>query len=371
MNTFNNNLTNDFLKAFRISKQQLRIFICTSLAMFVMVCLQHMGVMGIKNPIKLVIPIPQSTSHEETGVVKTIRPLLEEKKNTFQLKNTPSNVIAPAHAETIMDSAAGYAVVDLDTGEVIMAKDGSKQLPIASITKIMTSVVALDLAESNEMFRVSEHASTSIPTKIGVIPGQRMTLEELLNGVLLVSGNDTAEVIREGIDAKYGEQIFIQAMNEKAKFLGLKNTSFANPQGFDDPHNYSSPEDLAILTHYALNQYPEIAEIARKEYQFVNANQNHKQFDMYNWNGLLGVYPDAQGLKIGNTEKAGKTTIVTAQRGGKNMAAIVLGAPRIIERDLWAAQLLDIGYKKTLGLTPINVTEEQLKEKYQTWKYWE
>lgn len=366
MNNFNNNI----FESLQISKQQLKIFLCTFLAMFIMMCLQHLGVMGMKNPIKLVMPIPQNAPVEETGAMKTVRPLLEEKKNTFQLKNATSQVVAPAHAGSIMDSAAGYAVVDLDTGEVIAAKDGNTQLPIASITKVMTSVVALDLADAHEEFTISEHAASIIPTKIGVIPGQKMRLDELLNGLMLVSGNDTAEVIREGIDTKYEEAIFIKAMNEKAKLLGLKNTSFANPQGFDDPNNYSSPEDLAILTHYALTHYPEIAEIAKKDYQFVAANQSHKQFDMYNWNGLLGVYPDAQGLKIGSTGEAGKTTIVTSTRGGKKMAAIVLGAPRIIERDLWAAQLLDLGYERTLGLKPVNVTEEQLQAKYQTWKYW-
>lgn len=365
-----NNFNNDIFETLQISKQQLRIFLCTSLAMFIMVCLQHLGVQGIKNPIKIAMPIPQNAPDEETDAIKTVRPFLEEKKNTFQLKHPAPEVVEPARAGSFVDSAAGYAVVDLDTGEVIAAKDGDRQLPIASITKVMTSVVALDLADPNEEFVVSENAASIIPTKIGVIPGQKMTLEELLNGLLLVSGNDTAEVIREGIDTKYGEAIFIKAMNEKAKFLGLKNTSFANPQGFDDPHNYSSPEDLAILTHYALTHYPKIAEIAKKEYQFVAATQNHKQFDMYNWNGLLGVYPEVQGLKIGNTDEAGKTTIVTSTRGDKKMVAVVLGAPGIIERDLWAAQLLDLGYERTLGLKPVNITEERLRAKYQTWNYW-
>jgi D-alanyl-D-alanine carboxypeptidase len=371
MNNFNNNFDNNsILETLNITKQQLRIFLCTFLAMFIMMCLQYLGVQGPVNPIKLVMPVPQDRPIEETGAMKTVRPLLEEKKNTFQLKNPTSQVVAPAHAASTLDRASGYAVVDLDTGEVIAAKDGNTKLPIASITKVMTSVVALDLAEANEMFTVSEYAASIEPTKIGVIPGQKMTLDELLNGLMLVSGNDTAEVIREGIDQKYGEEVFIKAMNEKAKILGLENTSFANPQGFDDPQNYSSVEDLAILTHYAINNYPEIADIAKRDYHFVHADDNHKQFDMYNWNGLLGVYPDAQGLKIGSTGDAGKTTIVTAKRGGKNMAAIVLGAPRIIERDLWAAQLLDIGYERTLGLKPVNVTEEQLRAKYKTWKYW-
>lgn len=373
MNNFNNNTNNDFFDTFPISKSQLRIFLCTFLAMFIMMCLQYLGVRGpVSNPIKLVMPIPQSAPAEEADTLKSVRPMLEEKKNTFQLKNPTSaanGVAAPAHASSVLDEASGYAVVDLDTGEVIAAKDGNAKLPIASITKVMTAVIALDLAETNEMFTVSKHAASVEPTRIGVVEGQRMTLDELLNGLLLVSGNDTALVIQEGINKKYGQEIFIKAMNEKAKILGLSNSSFANPMGFDDPNNYSSPEDLAILTHYALTHYPEIAEIARRDYHFVQGDNNHKQFDMYNWNGLLGVYPNANGLKIGNTGDAGRTTIVTSTRGGKNMAAVVLGAPRIIERDLWAAQLLDIGYERTLGLPKINVTEEQLREKYQTWKY--
>ncbi len=363
-------MPNNFFDSLPVSRKQLRIFLCTFLAMFIMVCLQHLGVHAPANPIKLVMPIPQEKAVEETGAMKMIRPLLESVPNTFVLKNPTSPFFSPAHASSIMDSAAGYAVIDLDTGEVIAAKEGNARLPIASITKTMTAIVALDLADPSELFTVSEHAASIEPTKIGVIPGEKMTLDELLHGLMLVSGNDAAEVIREGVDAKYTERIFIKAMNEKAKFLGLKNTHFANPQGFDDPQNYSSVEDLAILTHYALNYYPELASIVSKDYYFLPANANHKQFDMYNWNGLIGVYPNAQGVKIGNTDDAGKTTIVTATRGGKRMAAIVLGAPRILERDLWAAQLLDLGYQRTLGLKPVHVTEEQLGKKYSTWKYW-
>ena len=100
------------------------------------------------------------------------------------------------------------------------------------------------------------------------------------------------------------------------------------------------------------------------------SNENHKQFDLYNWNGLLDVYPDVHGVKIGNTAAAQKTTIVYSTRGGKKLVAVVLGAPDITKRDLWAAKLLDIGYQQTLGLPPVNVTEEQLAAKYSTWHYW-
>lgn len=366
MNNFENK---PILEILGITKRQLRIFLCAGLLMFVMMSLQYLGVRAPINPIKLISPLPQNAQEAESDVMKTVRPKLEAKPNEFSLKRNPQ-LVGAAHAATQVENAAAYAVVDLDTGEIIAEKNGEMRLPIASITKVMTSVVALDLADPQEQFTVSHHAASIEPTKIGVIPGEKMSLEELLNGLMLVSGNDTAEVIREGINEKYGEKVFIDAMNAKAKFLGLKNSSFANPQGFDDPNNYSSVSDLAILAHYALANYPLLADIAKRDYHYVGANADHKQFDMYNWNGLLGVYPDAQGLKIGNTGDAGKTTIVTATRGGKKMAAVVLGAPRIIERDLWAAQLLDLGYERTLGLPPVNVTEEQLRAKYTTWQYW-
>ncbi len=362
-------MNNDLFSNIHISKQQIRIFVCSSLAMFIMMCLQYLGVRAPINPIKLISPIPEKAAPQESNVMKTVKPKLQEKLNTFELKNSPSFAIA-ANASSPVDSAAAYAVVDLDTGEIIAEKDSNKRLPIASITKVMTAVVALDLAQSTDIFTVNPHAASIEPTNIGVIPGERMNLDELLNGLLLFSGNDAAEVIKNGIDTKYGQPIFINAMNEKAKFLGLQNSSFANPQGFDDPNNFSTVEDLAILTHYALTQYPLIADIVKKENYTTHADQNHSEFtNIYNWNGLLGVYPEVQGLKIGYTGDAGKTTVVTSTRGGKKLAAIVLGAPRIIERDLWAAHLLDIGYERTLGLPPVNVTEEQLAGKYSTWQY--
>ena len=183
----------------------------------------------------------------------------------------------------------------------------------------------------------------------------------------MTSANDAAKVIQEGVDTQLGQPIFIKAMNEKAKFLGLTDSSFANPQGFDDPNNYSTVKDLSILSEYALKNYPLISEIVKKDYVFLPANSIHKQFDLYNWNGLIGVYPETIGMKIGNTDDAGKTTIVVSNRSGKKILAILLGAPDNVSRDLGAAQLLDNGYATTLNLPRINITRRQLQEKYNTW----
>lgn len=317
--------------------------------------------LGFK-PSMLMSPLPQ---HVE--VFDSIKPKLQEKVNEFNVKK-PTSLIPPVQAATHADEAHAYAVVNLDTGEVIADKNMDQKLPIASITKTMTAIVAMDLANPDDVITITQNAADQIPTKIGVVPGQKMTLNELLHASMMTSANDATEAIKDGIDAMYGDKVFIRAMNEKAKMLGMKNTSFTNAMGFDNPDNYSTAEDLAILTHYALTKYPLVAEIVKKDYVLLAESQDHKRFDLFNWNGLLGVYPNAYGLKIGNTDEAKITTIVTAKRSGKNLAVIVLGAPDIIARDMWAAELLDIGFERIAGLKPIAVTEEQLKDKYATWK---
>jgi D-alanyl-D-alanine carboxypeptidase len=186
----------------------------------------------------------------------------------------------------------------------------------------------------------------------------------------MTSANDAIQVIKEGVDQKYNADIFVRSMNENAQVLGLHDSHFANPQGFDSPDNYSSAADLATLSQYALSHYPLIDQIAKQDYVQLPANVDHKQFDLYNWNGLLDVYPGAEGIKIGNTGAAGYTTVVLANRENKKILVVVLGAPGVLERDLWASELLDLGYQQTMGLTAVDVTSDQLHEKYSTWKYW-
>lgn len=337
-----------------------KLFLFNLLAVFALVFLQKVGV----NAHTIVSPVPA-----KEAVLDELLPKLEEKKNIFRVKKESAFLISPVSAAGEFEQARAYGVVDLNTGDVLIEKNLSERIPIASITKVMTAVVALDLVSPDELFTVTEHAAGIEPTKIGVVAGEKMKVSELIDAAILTSANDAVEVIREGIDSKYGAGTFVKAMNAKAKIIGLKNTNFSNPQGFDNKQHYSSVEDLSILAHYALENYPSLKETAKKEYQFLPKDQNHKQFDLYNWNGLLGVYPGASGIKIGNTGRAGYTTLVTSEREGKKLAVVLLGAPGVLERDLWASQLLDIGFEK-LGLKSVNITEEDLKEKYSTWKYW-
>ncbi len=351
----------ELLNQFRITPMQLRVFLGSLIAVFAIVSLQYLGVRAPK----IIWPIPQ-----KPNIFDNVLPKLEERENNFMIKQE-SGIVQTTYAASNFEQAASFALMDFDSGQILASKNLTKPLPIASLTKIMTAIVALDLALPSDTFIVSKTAASEIPTVIGVKQGNKMTLGELLPAMLLASANDAAEVVREGIDQKYGPGIFIHAMNAKAIFLGLKNSHFENPQGFDDPNHYSSAEDLAILAHYAITNYPLIAGAVKKDYEFLPANSEHKQFDLYNWNGLLDVYPNIIGLKIGDTDKAGMTTVVLSERGGKKILVVVLGAPDIIKRDLWASELLDLGYQQTMGLNPVNVTENQLLAKYNTWKYWD
>lgn len=338
-------------------------FIAALVSVFIVTALQK----GEISPSSLFHNTTLADPSTKERAIDRVLPKLQNLENTFHLKKE-SSLVSSAYAGAQYDGAAAYAVVDFATGEVVLSKNLDKQLPIASITKVMTSVVTLDLATPEELFTVSELAPKAIPTRLALTPGEKMSVEELINAAILTSANDCTQVLQEGVDTKFGDEVFIKAMNAKARFLGLKNSSFTNPQGFDHRNHYSSVEDVAILTRYALTHYPLIAEIAKKDSEELLATSDHKYHWLNNWNGLVGTYPGAVGLKIGNTDDAGHTTTVVVEREGKKLIAVLLGAPGVLERDLWTSQILDVGFDK-YGIRPANITEEDLRVKYKTFKY--
>lgn len=351
-----------------ISKAHIKVFFLAFVPMFIIVVLQHLGIKSnifqqVKAQITIEKPIP-----DEKNVLDEIKPQLEKKKPIFELKKDTS-FVRQTYADSGLEAeqANAYLVVDMNTGRILAEKNGETEYAIASITKVMTSVVALDLAKPDEIFPIDNTAANVEPSIIGVTAGEKLSVDELLRGALLSSGNDAAEALRDGVDLKYNQRVFIEAMNEKAKVIGMSKTKFTNPQGFDYGLSYSTAYDVARLTHYALTNYPLIDEIVKLDLYTIPQNENHKEFKLINWNGLIGVYPDTTGVKIGNTGRAKKTTAVVSNRNGKKIMAILLGAPDIKERDLWTAQLLDYGYQTAYGFEPVNVTEDQLIAKYASW----
>lgn len=352
-------ITKEFIRDFLFQRKTVIRLLVPLFITFLMVVIPHFGF----RPAAWVSPMPK-----QKNILKEVQPKLEIKVNDFKLKK---QLITTVSAGSLYDQVPAYGVIDLETGQVLASKNLSEKMPMASLTKVMTAVVGLDLADPSEEFTVSPRAAAQIPTKVMLRAGERYALGNLLEHSLISSANDSTMVIKEGIDAKFGTEVFIKAMNLKAQLIGLKNTSFTNPAGLDSLNHYSSVEDLAILSAYALKNYPQIASIVSKEYEDLTQGGYDNRFYLNNWNGLLGVYPGASGVKIGNTSKAGHTTIVFAERGGKRILAVLLGAPGVLERDLWASELLDLGFSRVAGLPPVNVTEDQLREKYSSWKYFE
>lgn len=336
----------------------MKIFLISLVFTFLAVLIPRLGM-----NMPLVKPVVRTQT-----ILEKIKPKLQIKRNDFHLKK---DLIPPVSAGADFDALSAYALVDFDSGQVLAGKNLSKKLPMASLTKIMTAIVALDLAKPEDQFTVSERAALQVPTKVMLRIGEKYTLNNLLQYALISSANDSAQAIKDGIDQKYGEDVFIRAMNEKAQFLGLKNTHFTNAEGLDGQDHFSSAEDLSILSAYALKNYPLIAQTVSKDLEDLTNNGTDMRFYLQNWNGLMDVYPGVSGLKIGNTPDAGYCTIVTSKREGKNLIAVILGAPGVLQRDLWASELLDLGFSKIAGLSPVNVSEEALRQKYASWQYFQ
>lgn len=346
---------------FKITPHQWKVFFINMGLIFLMVILQHLHLKTPEFFQALISPLP-----EKVEVLDQLLPKLEQKQNHYQLRKPPS-FIPEAMAGQPFDQASAYGVIDFDSGEVLTEKNLERRLAIASITKLMSAVVTLDLLPPDQLLTVNQHDTQIEPTKLAMIQGEKYTVEELLSAALLSSANDAIEMLKEAVDQQFGEGSFIKAMNEKAYFLGMKNTQYANPQGLDNGHPFSSIEDQAILANYAITNYPLIKQIVSQDHSELPADNYHHYEYLNNWNGLIGVYPGTFGIKIGNTDEAGKTTVVVSQRADKKLLVIVLGAPGVLERDLYAASLLDLGFEKK-GLEPIKISEKQLRVRYATWR---
>jgi D-alanyl-D-alanine carboxypeptidase (penicillin-binding protein 5/6) len=215
-------------------------------------------------------------------------------------------------------------LVDLDSRVVLWAKDAETPRAPASLTKLITAMVAVDDAGSlDRAVVVDKEATKVIPSVMGLSPGEHLTVRELLDGLFLDSGNDAAEALAMGFVPR---DRFIRQMNQKAKSIGLTSSHFSNPSGLDAPGHVMSAHDLAHVAAYLDAYYPEVAAIARLKDVAIAATTEHKAFYPHNLNRLLWTYPGATGLKTGLTDAAGGCIVATATRGGRHLVAVVLNA---------------------------------------------
>jgi D-alanyl-D-alanine carboxypeptidase len=242
---------------------------------------------------------------------------------------------------TAAQAQAPYLVVDASTGQVLLQDEATRPWNPASTTKLMTTYVALRAvkagrAQFDSPLVASARAASQKPSKIGIRPGQEITLDNALKIMMVKSANDLAVVIAEGIGGSV--EGFAEMMNAEARRLGMRESHFVNPHGFHVSGHQSSARDLAILARTLLTEFPE-----HSEYWNTGAVQLGNRV-LNNTNGLLGRYAGAMGMKTGFVCASGFNLVSAAQRGGRTLIVVVLGAGSGGERVLRSAQLLDQGF---------------------------
>lgn len=231
-------------------------------------------------------------------------------------------------------------LVDVDARQVLWLRDPETPRAPASLTKLITAMVAVDDAGSlDKPIDVVKEATQVVPSVMGLAAGERVTVRDLMYGLFLDSGNDAAEALAAGIVPR---DRFVRQMNQKAKSIGLTASHFVTPSGLDAPGHGMSAHDLAHAAAYLDTYYSELAAIAATKDITIPATATHKAFHPHNLNRLLWNYPGATGLKTGLTDKAGGCMLATATRGGRHLIAVVLNDTGRSTDD--AAVLLDYGF---------------------------
>lgn len=248
----------------------------------------------------------------------------------------PAEEAEPASSPSrpVIKAAALY-MVELKSGRVLLEKNSTRRLPPASLTKIMTALVALDAAPLQEVVRIDSRAVVH-HSSYKFRPGEEFFLRDLLTAMLVTSANDACEAVAWHVGGDADR--FVTMMNERARTLGLKNTHFANACGFDAPGQYSTAADLAVLTEQAL-QVPAISMMVRTVTRDIASVDGARQVLLRSTNEML-LDPDVNGVKTGYTSKAGRCLIASMFKDGHRLLLVGLNV-----KDRWeqAPRLLRYG----------------------------
>lgn len=250
-------------------------------------------------------------------------------------------------------------VIDLDTKTVLYEKNAYTKRAMASTTKIMTSLITLQEGDLNKQITVSKSAAAIGGSVLGIKAGDKITLKDLLYGLMLKSGNDCAVQIAEEIGGSV--EGFAELMNKKAKELNLKNTHFVTPHGLDKPEHYTTAYELALLTQYAMS-VPEFRKIVNTKTYTITRNGYPQEIS--NTNELLGVLNGVNGVKTGFTNNAGRCLVTSVKRNDMQIICVVLGADTKKDRTKDSIKLIEYVYAnyKKKGI------QEQITEEFTNWK---
>ena len=240
-------------------------------------------------------------------------------------------------------------LVDVDAREVLWQRDAQVRRAPASLAKLVTAMVASDLAPLDRKVTVTPATDTAAvqrvepdSTVMGLTAGEVLTVRELMYGLFLRSGNDAAETLGAGI---VGRDRFVELMNEKAAALGMTGSHFTTPVGLDDPRMRTTAYDLAVAGATIVVRYPDLLAISGTSSVQLEETATHKAFSMTNYNklvlpGPLG-YPGATGMKTAFTDDAGPCMVATATRNGRHLVAVVMNSPNFFND---ATHLFDYGF---------------------------
>jgi D-alanyl-D-alanine carboxypeptidase (penicillin-binding protein 5/6) len=252
---------------------------------------------------------------------------------------------APAWSEQITPpsiAAKSWLLVDYASGQALVAQNADDHAEPASLTKLMTAYLAFQALQqktlaADQVVKVSEHAWKASGSRMFIQPNKPVTVDELLRGMIVQSGNDAAVALAEAIAGT--EDAFAATMNREAQQLGMRDTHFVNATGLPDPQQYSTAHDLARLAQALIRDFPDpYALFSVKEYKYNNLSQPNR-------NRLLWLDPNVDGVKTGHTDNAGFCLVASAKRGNRRMLSVVLGAASDSARAIESQKLLNHGFQ--------------------------
>jgi len=239
-------------------------------------------------------------------------------------------------------AATGYLLIDIDSDMVLAAKDAEQRLEPASLTKIMTAyVVFRELRDgsvklSDEVL-VSEKAWKTLGSRMFIEVNKRVSVEDLLKGMIIQSGNDASVALAEHVAGS--EEAFVNLMNDHARRLGMRNTHFVNATGLPDPDHYTTPQDIVRVTEATIREFPELYKLyAVKEFTFNGIRQHNR-------NNLLWRDDTVDGVKTGHTEAAGFCLVASAKREDMRLVSVVMGTESEKARISESQSLLNYGFR--------------------------
>ena len=262
-----------------------------------------------------------------------------------------SMLSVPVFAEENTLSCKSALLMDYDSGKILYEMNPHEKLPPASVTKIMTMLLTMEEIQKGnlkytDIVTASAYAKSMGGSTIFLDEGEQMSVDDLLKGIAVSSGNDACVAIAEHISGN--TQDFVQAMNKRAKELGMNNTNFVNCNGLDTPEHYTTAYDIALMSRELMKH----EDIFRYTTIWMDSLRNG-EFTLSNTNKLIRFYDGATGLKTGSTSKALFCISATAKRDNLHLISVIMGAPTSKERQKDASSLLNYGFGKYKNSLPV------------------